>query len=53
MMLADMGADAVRIERPGGSAQMPADSPLLRNRRCGLRKHGRWKARITVRGRFR
>lgn len=33
MMLADMGAEVVRIERPGGSADTPADSPLLRNRR--------------------
>lgn len=33
MMLADMGADVVRIERPGGSADTPANSPLLRNRR--------------------
>lgn len=33
MMLADMGAEVVRIERPGGSADTPVDSPLLRNRR--------------------
>jgi len=32
MMLADMGAEVVRIERPGGSAT-PDRSPLLRNRR--------------------
>lgn len=33
MMLADMGAEVLRIERPGGSADTPAGSPLLRNRR--------------------
>jgi alpha-methylacyl-CoA racemase len=33
MMLADMGADVVRIERQGGGAEIPANSPLLRNRR--------------------
>ncbi len=33
MMLADMGADVVRVERPGGSADTPTNSPLLRNRR--------------------
>lgn len=33
MMLADMGADVVRIERQGGSAEIPANSPLFRNRR--------------------
>ncbi|HEY6641269.1 CaiB/BaiF CoA-transferase family protein [Povalibacter sp.] len=33
MMLADMGAEVVRIERPGGDADTPANSPLLRNRR--------------------
>ncbi len=33
MMLADMGADVVRIERQGGSAEIPASSPLFRNRR--------------------
>ena len=33
MMLADMGADVVRVERPGGSPDTPVDSPLLRNRR--------------------
>ena len=32
MMLADMGAEIVRIERPGG-AQGTTRSPLLRNRR--------------------
>jgi alpha-methylacyl-CoA racemase len=33
MMLADMGADVVRVERLGGSADTPVNSPLLRNRR--------------------
>jgi alpha-methylacyl-CoA racemase len=33
MMLADMGADVVRIDRVGGRADTPEDSPLLRNRR--------------------
>lgn len=33
MMLADMGADVVRVDRIGGSADTPPDSPLLRNRR--------------------
>jgi len=33
MMLADMGADVVRIERMGGRADTPEHSPLLRNRR--------------------
>jgi alpha-methylacyl-CoA racemase len=33
MMLADMGADVVRIERIGGSGDTPESSPLLRNRR--------------------
>ncbi|HEX7114823.1 MAG TPA: CaiB/BaiF CoA-transferase family protein [Steroidobacter sp.] len=34
MMLADMGADVVRIERPGiGEQEAPNDGPLLRNRR--------------------
>jgi alpha-methylacyl-CoA racemase len=33
MMLADMGADVVRVDRPGGSGITPEDSPLLRNRR--------------------
>src|SRR5271155_4958085 len=33
MMLADMGADVVRIERPSGSGDTPEFSPLLRNRR--------------------
>lgn len=33
MMLADMGADVVRIERQGGNAEIPAHSPLFRNRR--------------------
>ncbi|MGH8284477.1 MAG: CaiB/BaiF CoA transferase family protein [Steroidobacteraceae bacterium] len=33
MMLADMGADVVRIDRPGGSPDTPDPSPLLRNRR--------------------
>jgi alpha-methylacyl-CoA racemase len=33
MMLADMGADVVRVDRPGGSADTLPDSPLLRNRR--------------------
>jgi alpha-methylacyl-CoA racemase len=32
MMLADMGADVVRIDRPGGGGT-PQSSPLLRNRR--------------------
>lgn len=33
MMLADLGAEVVRVERPGGNADTPARSPLLRNRR--------------------
>ena len=33
MMLADMGADVVRIERLTGSGDTPEFSPLLRNRR--------------------
>jgi alpha-methylacyl-CoA racemase len=33
MMLADMGAVVVRIERPGGQPDTPEASPLLRNRR--------------------
>jgi alpha-methylacyl-CoA racemase len=33
MMLADMGADVVRIDRVGGSGDTQEDSPLLRNRR--------------------
>lgn len=33
MMLADMGADVVRVDRPGGSSDTPLNSPLLRNRR--------------------
>jgi alpha-methylacyl-CoA racemase len=33
MMLADMGADVVRIERLSGSGNTPESSPLLRNRR--------------------
>ncbi len=33
MMLADMGADVVRIERLSGSGDTPELSPLLRNRR--------------------
>jgi alpha-methylacyl-CoA racemase len=33
MMLADMGADVVRIERVGGGGDRPESSPLLRNRR--------------------
>ncbi len=33
MMLADMGADVVRIDRLGGSGDTPENSPLLRNRR--------------------
>jgi alpha-methylacyl-CoA racemase len=45
MMLADMGADVVRVERPSGSGDTPENSPLLRNRRSvalDLKKpHGR------------
>src|SRR5271167_4241171 len=33
MMLADMGADVVRVDRPGGRDDTPENSPLLRNRR--------------------
>src|SRR5208282_596569 len=33
MMLADMGAEVVRIERITGSGDTPEFSPLLRNRR--------------------
>lgn len=33
MMLADMGAEVVRVDRVGGSADTPENSPLLRNRR--------------------
>jgi alpha-methylacyl-CoA racemase len=33
MMLADLGADVVRVDRPGGNTDTPASSPLLRNRR--------------------
>ena len=32
MMLADMGADVVRVERPGRDVDTPPQSPLLRNR---------------------
>jgi alpha-methylacyl-CoA racemase len=32
MMLADMGAEVVRVDRPGGNADTPQNSPLLRNR---------------------
>lgn len=34
MMLADMGAEVVRIDRIGGSRDTPQSSPLLRNRRA-------------------
>jgi alpha-methylacyl-CoA racemase len=40
MMLADMGADVVRVERLSGSGDTPENSPLLRNRRsiaCDLK----------------
>jgi alpha-methylacyl-CoA racemase len=33
MMLADMGAEVVRVDRVGGNADTPENSPLLRNRR--------------------
>ncbi len=33
MMLADLGAEVVRIDRLGGQADTPDNSPLLRNRR--------------------
>jgi alpha-methylacyl-CoA racemase len=33
MMLADMGAEVVRIDRRGGDANTPEQSPLLRSRR--------------------
>jgi hypothetical protein len=33
MMLADMGAEVVRIDRPGGDGDTAESSPLLRNRR--------------------
>lgn len=33
MMLADLGAEVVRIDRAGGNADTPVNSPLLRNRR--------------------
>lgn len=33
MMLADMGAEVVRVDRLGGSPGTPENSPLLRNRR--------------------
>ncbi len=33
MMLADMGADVVRVDRVGGRDDTPENSPLLRNRR--------------------
>lgn len=33
MMLADMGAEVVRVDRVGGSRDTPENSPLLRNRR--------------------
>jgi alpha-methylacyl-CoA racemase len=33
MMLADMGAEVVRVDRLGGNADTPESSPLLRNRR--------------------
>jgi alpha-methylacyl-CoA racemase len=33
MMLADMGADVVRVDRSSGSGDTPEGSPLLRNRR--------------------
>lgn len=33
MMLADMGAEVVRVDRVGGNPDTPENSPLLRNRR--------------------
>ena len=33
MMLADMGAEVVRVDRVGGKPDTPENSPLLRNRR--------------------
>ncbi|WP_228215469.1 CaiB/BaiF CoA transferase family protein [Aromatoleum toluclasticum] len=33
MMLADMEAEVIRVERVGGNADTPRNSPLLRNRR--------------------
>jgi alpha-methylacyl-CoA racemase len=33
MMLADMGAEVIRVDRPGGDATTPGMSPLLRSRR--------------------
>jgi alpha-methylacyl-CoA racemase len=33
MMLADMGAEVVRVDRVGGNPDTPESSPLLRNRR--------------------
>ena len=33
VMLADMGADVVRVERRSGSGDTPENSALLRNRR--------------------
>ncbi len=33
MMLADMGADVVRVDRPGGDRDAVEQSPLQRNRR--------------------
>ena len=34
MMLADMGAEVIRIERPGGQTRNHAGDPTLRSRRC-------------------
>ncbi|MCC4118868.1 CoA transferase, partial [Aromatoleum toluclasticum] len=34
MMLADLGAEVIRVVRIGGNADTPRSSPLLRNRRA-------------------
>jgi alpha-methylacyl-CoA racemase len=48
MMLADMGAEVVRVDRIGGSADTAEDSPLLRNRRSIALDLKKPRGRATV-----